>query len=76
MSAKAIKTSGERTLDLSIRNEGSIILFSPMSPAAHDWLHEHCPEDPDHQYFCGALVVEPRYASDLVRLARQDGLCV
>lgn len=62
--------------DAIMENAGSLYLFRPLTAAARDWCEEHCPADGEHQYFGGALVVEPRYASDIFHLATRDGLRV
>ena len=50
--------------DFSIRDEGSIVLFEPLNDDARDHLTENVQEDA--QWWGGALVVEHRYARDLV----------
>ncbi len=62
--------------DFVFYNAGSILLWTPLTPAAHAWLDEHCPPGSDHLYHGTALVVEPRYHCGLVTLARRDGLVV
>jgi hypothetical protein len=49
--------------DFIIRNEGTILLFRPLTDAAREWLEENV--QADAQWFRGALVVEHRYAGDL-----------
>lgn len=58
-------------VDVQIENHGSILVFQPMTDFAWDWLDEHVSEDA--QYW-GGLVVEPRYAEDLVVGMRESGL--
>ena len=60
--------------DIQVENHVSIFLFRPLTKAAQEWFCLHCPPGDNHQYFGNALVVEHRYASDLIRLARNDGL--
>jgi len=50
--------------DFRVENHGSIILVRALTSACEAWLNENVGEE--SQYFGGALVVEPRYASDLV----------
>ena len=47
-----------------IRNEGSIILFEPLTSAAQDWWSSNV--DPEAQTFGRAYVVEHRYAPDII----------
>ena len=66
----------QRLLDLSVSSEGSVSLFGPLTDLAREWMAAHCPVGNDHQYFCGALVVEERYVKDLLAHAVEDGLSV
>ena len=34
-----------RSQDFEFVEHGSICLLTPMTPAAHDWVQEHIPED-------------------------------
>ncbi len=60
--------------DLNVVFDGSIALLYPLTDLAREWLRVHCPAGNDHQYFCGALVVEARYVADLLAHAIEDGL--
>ncbi len=60
--------------DVAISPHGSIVLFDLLTPAAEWWVEEHV--DPDAQWFAGRLVVEHRYAGDLVAGLQQHGLLV
>ena len=60
--------------DIVIEDHGSLILLRPLNDGADKWLREHTAEDA--QWFGGALVVEPRYVSDIVNGAINDGLVV
>ena len=45
-------------------NEGSIILFEPLTDAARSWWTDNV--DPEAQTFGNAYAVEHRYAGDIV----------
>lgn len=60
------------TIDVEIHHEGSIVLFEPKTPAAHDWIAENLPEDA--QFWASSVVVEWRYAEDIAYGMRNDGL--
>jgi hypothetical protein len=62
--------------DIRVSSQGSVSLFRPLTELAREWMRAHCPADENHQYFCGALVVEPRYVEDLLANAVEDGLKV
>ena len=66
--------SSNDSADIRVSFHGRIVLFHPISDAARSWLEEHCPADGAHSYWCGALVVEPRYVEDLALCAHDDGL--
>jgi len=50
---------------------GSIFLFDPQNTAAEEHLRENVSEEA--LWFCGALVVEPRYARDLADTLQVEG---
>jgi hypothetical protein len=58
--------------DVLVRNEGTIFLFTPLTPAATNWICVNV--QPNAQWFGNALVVEHRYAADLAAGMREDGL--
>ena len=69
------KQSGSSpTPDVLVENHFSLILFRLLTPAANQWVDENVMDDA--QFFGGALVVEPRYAHDLIDGLVADGLVV
>jgi hypothetical protein len=62
--------------DLAVSFQETISLFHPLTDSARQWMDAHCPGGPDHQYFCGSLVVEARYVESLLEYAQEDGLVV
>jgi hypothetical protein len=58
--------------DLSVDNQGSICLLRAKTEAGRDWVAEHIPADA--QWWCGGVVVEPRYIDAIVDGAMNDGL--
>jgi len=62
------------TTDITVRNEGSLVLIIPETDAASEWLDEHLSDEVT--YWCGALVVEPRYFLDLLCGMESDGLVI
>ena len=61
--------------DVLIENHGSIGLFTPMTPNAHQWVEEHVHIEPWQQIGC-SFACEPRYLEQLVEGMQQDGLVV
>jgi hypothetical protein len=57
------------TSDIRVQDHGSILLVIPVTPASEGWLRDHT----DGTWFAGGLVVEPRYAADLLQGAAADG---
>jgi len=51
-------------LHFVFENHGTVLLVWPLTPQAADWLHATAPEDAI--FFNGALVVEHRYAGDVL----------
>jgi hypothetical protein len=62
--------------DFLLRDEGSIILLTPHTDAAHDWVNEHIGQDNGYQPYFPTVVVEPRYIADIVAGIQNDGMAV
>lgn len=60
--------------DLTFTDHGSIVLLRADTEAGTEWIAEHIPEDA--QSWCGQIVVEPRYVSNIYFGAANDGLDV
>jgi hypothetical protein len=61
--------------DFKLENHGSLFLLRPLNSAAKEWMQDHLPvDDPETQFWCGALVVEPRYVAPIVDGIVGDGL--
>jgi len=58
-------------IDIRIENHGSIVLLRPVSTAAAEWLEAVTGDDA--QTWCGATAVEPRYLSDILDGALDEG---
>ncbi len=63
-----------RAVDVRVEYHGSLYLFRALSHSARIWLNYNVSHDA--LSFGGALAVEPRYAPDLLRGMREDGLVV
>jgi hypothetical protein len=61
-----------RRFDFVVRDEGTIWLFTPLTPAALQFLSENIQDDA--QYFGDSLVVEHRFVYDLLLGLRSYGL--
>jgi hypothetical protein len=58
--------------DFTVENHGTICLVQPLTPAAARWIDENVAGDAT--FWCGALVVEPRYLWNLVFGMNDAGL--
>jgi hypothetical protein len=75
-SSSTFHTSGssptERPVfDFAVRDEGTIWLFTPQTPAALQFLSEHIQEGA--QYFGDSLAVEHRFVYELLIGLREHG---
>jgi hypothetical protein len=61
--------------DVRVRNEGSIVMFTPVSDAAKTWFDENVHHEV-WQWFGESLCVEWRYAEDLIEGLLNEGLIV
>jgi hypothetical protein len=62
------------TPDVRVDNHGTIYLVRPVSGRAAWWIDEHVRKE--FQWFGGSLVLEHRYARDLIELMREAGLLI
>jgi len=61
--------------DVLIENHGSVAMFTPMTPDAHQWVEEHVHVEPWQRMGC-SIACESRYLGPLVEGMQQDGLVV
>lgn len=62
-------------MDFYFANHGSIALLTPLTDAAQAWVDEHIRSE-ETQFFGAGVVIEPRYAGDILRGLQNDGLTV
>ena len=55
----------------SVRDEGSIVMFTPEDTEAREWLAEF--EQDDWQWFGRALAIEHRYANGFIAVFVDEG---
>jgi hypothetical protein len=60
--------------DFTIRNEGSILLLTPHTEVAHNWINEHIGRDNGFQPYYPTVVIEPRYVIAILEGIRVAGL--
>jgi len=59
--------------DVSIRNEGTVWVFNPLTPAAKEWFDENVHTEP-YQWLGTSLVVDHGLAAGLVQGILDAGL--
>lgn len=60
-------------MDFTVMNYGSLVMVTPLSDAAQEWIAENVDQE-GWQWFGGGLAVEHRYADDLIDGMLNDGL--
>lgn len=58
--------------DFAFADHGSVCILTPLSADGRDWVRNHVCADA--QYFGRGLVIEPRYADDILAGIESDGL--
>jgi hypothetical protein len=69
-------TSPSSGPDFTIQDEGSILLLTPHTELAHDWIHEHIGRNNGYQPYFPTIVIERRYVSDILDGIDSAGLAV
>ncbi len=71
-----IHKSRKATPDFSIRDEGSIVLLTPLSSSAHEFVEQRIGSDNGFQPYWPTVVIERRYAQDILEGAIAEGMVV
>lgn len=58
--------------DISLNNQGSIVILTGVTPEGSAWLEENL--DPEAMRWGGGYVVEPRYVGAITDGAADDGM--
>ena len=61
--------------DVLIENHGSVALFTPITPEAHQWVEENVHVE-SWQWLGCSIACEPRCLEQLVEGMQEDGLVV
>lgn len=61
--------------DVQVDNSGSIVGLTPITPAAREWIEEHCQTEP-WQWMGETLNVDTRMAGNILEGMQADGLTV
>lgn len=73
--------AGDRTNltphDFRIQDEGTIVVLHPLNDCAREWIGDHLyAGDDGPQWWGGGVVIEHRYAGDIITGIAQDGLTI
>ena len=60
--------------DFTLESHGSLALLWPNTVQAAVWLNVTAPHDA--QFWCSALLIEPRYVTGVIDAASADGLII
>lgn len=69
-----MKTPRSNSVDFSFCDEGSLVLLTPLSPAAHAFVEERIGSNNGYQPMWPTVVIERRYAQDILEGIIADGL--
>ena len=61
-------------MDCQHANHGSIILLTPLTELAKDWVGTYLPDD--LQWFGGGVAIEPRYFDNIADGIQEGGLTI
>ncbi len=60
--------------DFTVRDEGSVLLLTPQTEVARNWINEHIGRDNGFQPYYPTIVIEPRYVIAILAGIRVAGL--
>ena len=70
------KSSETISPDFSFRDEGSIVLLTPLSPSAQQFVEERIGSDNGFQPYWPTVVIERRYAQDILEGVIAEGMVI
>jgi hypothetical protein len=62
--------------DFMLRDEGSIVLLTPVSPSAHEFVEERIGSDNGFQPYWPTVVIESRYAQAILEGVIAEGMVI
>ena len=72
----ASKNLSQKSPDFNLRDEGSLVLLTPRTDAAREWVDTNIGKDNGYQPYFPTVVVEHRYIADIVAGIQNDGLAM
>jgi hypothetical protein len=71
-----IQKSKTKSPDFSFRDEGSLVLLTPLSPSAHEFVEERIGSKNGFQPYWPTVVIERRYAEDILEGVIAEGMVI
>jgi hypothetical protein len=72
-----IQKSGKpKSPDFSVRDEGSLILLTPLSPSAREFVEEKIGSGNGYQPYWPTVVIERRYVGDIIEGVIAEGMVI
>jgi hypothetical protein len=69
--------ASESTPDFILTHHNSLFTLKAVSTVGERWMDEYLPvNNPETQFWGGAIVIEPRYISDILFGIQSDGLSI
>ena len=62
--------------DFTLCDEGSLVLLTPLSPFAHEFVEERIGSDNGFQPYWPTVVIERRYAQDILEGVIAEGMVI
>lgn len=62
--------------DFYLRDEASIVLLTPLSPSAHEFVEERIGSDNGYQPYWPTVLIERRYAKAILEGVIAEGMVV
>jgi hypothetical protein len=62
--------------DFTVRDEGSLVLLTPLSSFAHEFVEERIGSDNGFQPYWPTVVIEKRYAQDILEGVIAEGMVI
>jgi virulence-associated protein VagC len=68
-----MKESRRTTADVSVENQGSVVVLQPLTKKAKLWIDENVSSEP-WQWVGNGLVIDWRMAEELIDAMQEEGL--
>jgi hypothetical protein len=69
-----VSSGSSPSADFTLRDEGSILLLTPRTEPARNWIDEHIGPTNGYQPYYPTIVIEPRYLQPVLDGIAEAGL--